>query len=569
MQRFRAQCFAGLFIFLAALGLVLPLLLSNRPVVGIDALFHFNRFYDVAEQLKHGQFSYFMAEYGYQQSGRIVTPLYGPWLSYLMGALLVLLPNWFWFEVVTDVVVLVIAGFGIYRLVRYLDATRYASLLSAVVYMALPLTTEWQNSQAFSAIGAALLPYVIYYGIAFMKQPTTFSWIGLAVSLAVITQSHLFTSLLATLVLAIFFVISIMKQPWSVIRQLLVRLVCAIGLYAVLSANVIVGMLDVMGTNRILTPFTPADIGQKGMHVAFDRLPSLRNYSVLALWVVVIFIGSTLVYQKLQREYRVMLVLAALFFVLSLAEFPWHAVQQLMPTVVNTMQFPSRLAVVSNLALVVLLARLLSMVVITSRIRRSTKIVIAIVVVLVPVAISSSMLAKNAHRLHTTQLVKNKKHVQFNPNKTPMQIASDWRFGSLATGLQDIQKATPDYVVNHGLRASDNAYDRYMQEIINNPIHVKVKQASDRMTLTWRATTTHKATLPVIIYKHSQVTLNGRRLTQPTQSRIGAIRVVPQLGQNEIQVSYRPAGYVWPLIWLNIGGWLSIVVVIVGRSFKR
>lgn len=113
-----------------------------------------------------------------------------------------------------------------------------------------------------------------------------------------------------------------MKQPWSVIRQLLVRLVCAIGLYAVLSANVIVGMLDVMGTNRILTPFTPADIGQKGMHVAFDRLPSLRNYSVLALWVVVIFIGSTLVYQKLQREYRVMLVLAALFFVLSLAEFP-------------------------------------------------------------------------------------------------------------------------------------------------------------------------------------------------------------------------------------------------------
>ena len=324
-----------------------------------------------------------------------------------------------------------------------------------------------------------------------------------------------------------------------------------------------------MGTNRILTPFTPADIGQKGMHVAFDRLPSLRNYSVLALWVVVIFIGSTLVYQKLQREYRVMLVLAALFFVLSLAEFPWHAVQQLMPTIVNTMQFPSRLAVVSNLALVVLLARLLSMVVITSRIRRSTKIVIAIVVVLVPVAISSSMLAKNAHRLHTTQLVKNTKHVQFNPNKTPMQIASDWRFGSLATGLQDIQKATPDYVVNHGLRASDNAYDRYMQEIINNPIHVKVKQASDRMTLTWRATTTHKATLPVIIYKHSQVTLNGRRLTQPTQSRIGALRVVPQLGQNEIQVSYRPAGYVWPLIWLSIGGWLSIVVVIVGRSFKR
>ncbi|MGL5687714.1 MAG: hypothetical protein ACRCXI_02815, partial [Weissella cibaria] len=109
----------------------------------------------------------------------------------------------------------------------------------------------------------------------------------------------------------------------------------------------------------------------------------------------------------------------------------------------------------------------------------------------------------------------------------------------------------------------------YMQGIINNPIHVNVKQASDRMTLTWRATTTHKATLPVIIYKHSQVTLNGRQLTQPIQSRIGALRVVPRLGQNEIQVSYRPAGYVWPLIWLSVVGWLSIGVVSVGRSFKR
>ena len=79
MRSWRSLALPGGVLLLTSVVLVLPQLISNMPIIGIDALFHFNRFYDIAEQMKHGQFNYFMSEYGYQHSGRIVTPLYGPW----------------------------------------------------------------------------------------------------------------------------------------------------------------------------------------------------------------------------------------------------------------------------------------------------------------------------------------------------------------------------------------------------------------------------------------------------------------------------------------------------------
>lgn len=71
MRSRRSLVLPGCVLLSASVVLVLPQLISNIPIIGIDALFHFNRFYDIAEQIKHGQFNYFMSEYGYQHSGRL------------------------------------------------------------------------------------------------------------------------------------------------------------------------------------------------------------------------------------------------------------------------------------------------------------------------------------------------------------------------------------------------------------------------------------------------------------------------------------------------------------------
>ena len=53
---------------------------KKMSILGSDSIFHYNRFYEAAMQLKNGNFSYFLSLYGFQQSGRIVNALYDPFL---------------------------------------------------------------------------------------------------------------------------------------------------------------------------------------------------------------------------------------------------------------------------------------------------------------------------------------------------------------------------------------------------------------------------------------------------------------------------------------------------------
>lgn len=569
MRSWRSLALPGGVLLLTSVVLVLPQLISNMPIIGIDALFHFNRFYDIAEQMKHGQFNYFMSEYGYQHSGRIVTPLYGPWLSYLMGFVLMLIPNWFWFEIVTDIAILLVAGVGIYRLGRYLKSSRYASLVSAVIYMALPLTTTWQTSQSFTGIGAVLLPYVVYYGIAMAKRPTTFSWVGLAVSLAVLTQAHLFTALLGVLVLGILFVVTVIGKNKATIIALMQRLLKAVVLYGLLVANVLVGMADVMGSNQILTPYTPLDISREGMRITLSQSPTLRNYSWLGVIAVVVLIVAVLVYRKLAREYRFLFWLAVVFFSLSLTVFPWNAIQQIEPTIVDTMQFPSRLSVVSNVALVLLLPRLLVVPDVQKHLNRQLRLVIVMIAIVVPVAISSGILAKSAHRLHTDELVHVTKHTAFNETKSKAEIAREWRYGDVQNALADVQKATPDYLVNNGLQSGDNSYDMYMREVIQNPLKAQITQGNDALTYRWHSQNDNKITVPVAVYAHSKVILNGHQVAKPQTTRIGTLQVRPRVGQNNVTISYDVSPVIKMIILGNAVLWICLVIFMTVKTIWR
>lgn len=62
----------SIVIVLVAVLLLLPQLTSRGVIAGSDFLFHYNRFYETAMQIKTGNFSYFMSLYGFYSSGRIV-----------------------------------------------------------------------------------------------------------------------------------------------------------------------------------------------------------------------------------------------------------------------------------------------------------------------------------------------------------------------------------------------------------------------------------------------------------------------------------------------------------------
>lgn len=71
-------------------------------IIGSDSIFHFNHFYDIAMQMKHGNIQYFISMYGFQQSRRTINALYGPLIAYFHGGLVLLSRSWFNYQVLSN-----------------------------------------------------------------------------------------------------------------------------------------------------------------------------------------------------------------------------------------------------------------------------------------------------------------------------------------------------------------------------------------------------------------------------------------------------------------------------------
>ena len=101
-------------IFGAAVLLILPQWSSKGMILGSDAIFHYNRFYDAAMQIKEGNFQHFISMYGFQQTGRVINALYGPLFAYVQGLLVLISPSWFGYQVLSRLFIFCLSGLSMY-----------------------------------------------------------------------------------------------------------------------------------------------------------------------------------------------------------------------------------------------------------------------------------------------------------------------------------------------------------------------------------------------------------------------------------------------------------------------
>lgn len=99
-----------------------------------DTPFHFNRFFDIAEQFRNHNFSYFQMNYGFGQTGRVVNALYGPFFSYILGFLLFITGSWFKFQVLTTYIVFLVGSYGMYQLNLKLKTSRITASIITLLF---------------------------------------------------------------------------------------------------------------------------------------------------------------------------------------------------------------------------------------------------------------------------------------------------------------------------------------------------------------------------------------------------------------------------------------------------
>ncbi|MEE6749802.1 hypothetical protein RAO21_00805 [Pediococcus acidilactici] len=313
-QRLRNHWYLIIILLIGAL-ITVPQLNHQATIIGADGLFHFNRFYDAAMQVKHYNFSYFMQLYGFLNSGRIVTTVYSSLITYIFGLVLLLCNSFYKFEIFTRFTFFVLSGLSMnYALKMARIKNQFMIQLVCVVYAFSPAVIRWDASQNFTSIGAMLIPLVAGCGMRMINNQTKpINWIQLGVIMAVVVQTHLATAMQSVLLLSVYAMVSLIRNPESR-KELLKNGIYATLLYTALSLNIIAGMLELYRGNYII-PIVQFDFADG--HGIYHLTQIFSGQWVNLFFVLIVFTTLICFFKKMSLAMRVTGLLSLTLFLVA------------------------------------------------------------------------------------------------------------------------------------------------------------------------------------------------------------------------------------------------------------
>ncbi len=507
--------------------LVLPQIILRSLVISSDALFHFNRFYDTAMQIKEGNLHYFVSFYGFQQSGRIVHALYGPIVAYLHGGLVLLSPNWFCYQVSANFLLYLLAGYGMYGLLRTCKIRPATAFLFSVVYLTTYAIQYWMMRQGFSSWGAAVLPLCL---IPYMKWMRTYRFdagkVGICVALAV--QVHLMTALFVVVIYAIGLIGIICQKKqmeWGLCRQI----VQAVAVFLVLTANIWLGMLLIYQGNSLLAPFINQTMYRST--ITYNSTYWILTPLLLIFGLLYTIGEGMLSFSKQSFAKRMVLCPLLLFVLLSTNIVPWKFLIQRQFFLAELIQFPFRFFIPATTLMMVYLAEQWQ-----TKVRRRSLYVLVVICSLGHGLLLNTEANLRWHkaadpfqtRKHTTRFF-----------DEPQELKAAFHYRDMQTALLLIQKGTPDYVPIYA-EDNRNKYEAYTQEIILPHADFEKVVEQDQLTVSWQGKEGQVRQVPVIVYDRTTVHYNGAYLASDKLqvTSIGAPLVKELEGLNQLTISY-------------------------------
>ena len=556
----RERLWVSLFIISFAILLVTPQLFTRKVILGSDSIFHYNRFYEAAMQLKNGNFSYFLSLYGFQQSGRIVNALYGPFFAYLQGGLILISGTWFRYQIVSRVLLHILAESSMYALLKQCKVKTSIALSLGLLYATTFSIQYWTMRQGFSSWGAALLPYCFIPAIHYVFYQRV-DQVRLALSMALIFQIHVLSALMLAMMYLPFYLYTFVKATTSKKKETILKVLIAVILFLLLTVNVWGVLLYLRGANHLLDPFINREIGKNGI----DGTARYWLYTPISLMVLLIlqFIYAIVNWKKLARWKRILHFIYFVFFFLSTGLFPWQYLVENGNTFAELIQFPFRFFVPATILLLAITGLTVTRFV---NWRKSIAVLLFAFagVGLIQNIMDTTDRVKSA--VQDGELISIVKHTYVEGDYQTISLTMN--DSDLSQFLNLVVKPTPDYVPIYGTIGKQNTYDLYYENIVTNQRTEKLIK-DNYLVLTWQADEGEKLNLPIVVYKDSILTLNGKELDKDDYnlSTIGTPTVSSQEGKNKLELRYHEPEWLFvaisaPLIVLGIIGlqWIYIKV---------
>lgn len=542
--------------FLFSLALLLPQILTKAVVTGDDIVFHYNRFYDTAMQIKSGDFSYIMSLHGYQQSGRIVNALYGPYLAYLQGALLLLAGTWYRYQLLSNLLLGVLSATSLYFLMREVKVRYSLSVGLSMFFVTTYSVQYWWVAQGFSSWGVALFPLCLIPAVRFLKTGKVPIFL-MAGAVGLMLQIHMLSALFLILAYAILFSIGWLKSQdkWNVMKDVLF----SVGIFLILTVNIWLPLLYVNATNELAAPFINKKFIQST--VTWSKAYFLYFPSSLPI------IFATSLYFMLKKWKKQSVILRGLtltflvFFIFSTNLFPWQLFAGKGIGLVDLIQFPFRFFLYANALLLTIVGLQLT----DYEVRKKLFWGMTILSTIIGVGFTWDQYKQAVNdQYNKAEFLQDMLHTTL--YGTTEELRASLHSKNLGEFVQLAQKSTPDYVPvlsekEENVRAVNEAksrYDRYRDQIILPNQQFNKQVFGDSLKISWSANQSEEIQIPIVIYRDSELTLNGKRLgkTDYYLSTIGVPTVASQKGKNTLILSYKQQWWLLPVILISLTGWI-------------
>lgn len=603
-------------VIIAVTYLLAEIQISNRGMIlDIDTMFHYNRFNDIAEQFRTGNFSYFQSNYSFQQSGRVINAMYGPLFAYLNGFLVFILGSWYRYQIVSYFMIAILAGSGMYLLARKARAKKVPAVMVAVLYINIGGVQAWFDHTNLMAWGAALAPYVFIEGLNMIQdRDKSIRWIRLMLIMSIVGQTHLLSTLLLTVALIPFAIIGFIRTQNK--KEMVIALLKAIGGTLVLTANVWSALLLILKTNNIAPTL--------GHHLAFYTL-AISGYGTLrntilgpTLFLLLVQIVYAILTYKKSLINTVVTVEGGVLLLLSSKLIPWTEIQSKFKFLANYLQFPHRLLIAAYPLI------LLGIAISISQFDKRYKIVQIIALCGVGMVILenfgtnySRIIQRTTFNHRAVYEVKSKKyysskniyklqkyykyvfglHGKYQANgikntkygniyvktatrgdyyKNTLDTAKVWRYTHYADQrsklFSTIIKVNPDYLPTYHKKISAIKADYYYIKNVIKPresgkFSYKVLKGG-KLQLTWKAKKSGYIALPLVMYKQSQLSVNGKQVS-PRLGYVGTPTINQHKGENSAVLQFKAPIWFKLLLVITILSWLWLIGYGIYRFIKR
>lgn len=531
-----------IIIIICSFFLVSPQIYKHALIVSNDWIFHMNRFYETAMQIHNGTFNYFQSIYGFDQSARVINALYGTDFAYINGVILLITKNWFRFQIVSTFLCYFTAGCSLYSLARYININKNIALGAALLYMGTPTIFYYAVAQNFSGWGAAFLPIAFIPAIRMIKNKINpINPIILGSSIALLISVHMFSTILAVLALIPFFIIGfiINENKLNMIKEAVFAVLIAIGL----SFNTFAAYLDLAG-NKLIAPHEVNDMLSNSTFLSLGSI-GWTNFGLILSIIFLIQILFTVIYFKnLGVLEKTLTLTGTTFLILSSKYIPWNSIGSHL-TFIRKIQFPQRFGCIACILLIVGFCLTIQKINLTinNKIILDFTLAIFMSISLLNLTGGYALVSDASNVWNSDSPLSRDTSAAESLEKDPSIIRN--KFGgksTLSAALKIYRKPTSDYLPVYSTGTEDT-YNLYKKDIFNNKTNfVKDITPDGKLKISFNSDSTNEMTIPIIVYNHTTIEMNNRKInkTDYDLSSIGALKIHPKQGDNEILIGYNP-----------------------------